>query len=183
MTTIAWDGQTLAADTLACASGLRRVAHKLFRCRRYIFGMTGLQADGHIIAQWLRDGASLRDPAPISEDGINGLVIDLDDGRVYVVEGKRATLVPVHEPVFAVGSGRDFAIAAMTFGKTAQEAVEFSARFDVYTGGEVDTIVAAEAREERLARRVAAAVHVSNDTGAIARVFKRASKNHPAPGT
>ncbi len=44
------------------------------------------------------------------------------------------------ERPFAIGSGRDFALAAMDMGATAKEAVEVAARRDVYTGGTIRSI-------------------------------------------
>lgn len=40
---------------------------------------------------------------------------------------------------FAMGSGRDFALAAMDHGKTPAESIEYAKTRDVYTGGEVHT--------------------------------------------
>ena len=50
-------------------------------------------------------------------------------------------LALVRERFVADGSGRDFAIAAMALGRTARQAVALAARFDVYTGGGIDSIV------------------------------------------
>lgn len=41
------------------------------------------------------------------------------------------------ETVLAIGSGADFAIAAMDLGKSAKEAVEYAATRDIYTGGTI----------------------------------------------
>ena len=54
---------------------------------------------------------------------------------------KRPVLALVRERFVADGSGRDFAIAAMALGRTARQAVALAARFDVYTGGGIDSIV------------------------------------------
>lgn len=40
----------------------------------------------------------------------------------------------------AFGSGQDFALSAMDFGKSAKEAVEYAMTRDVYTGGKVQVI-------------------------------------------
>lgn len=45
------------------------------------------------------------------------------------------------ERPFAIGSGRDFALAAMDMGATAKEAVEMAAKRDVYTGGTIRTVI------------------------------------------
>jgi hypothetical protein len=39
----------------------------------------------------------------------------------------------------AIGSGMDWALAAMDFGKSAKEAVEYAKTRDIYTGGKVRT--------------------------------------------
>ncbi|WP_085637938.1 MULTISPECIES: proteasome subunit beta [unclassified Pseudomonas] len=44
------------------------------------------------------------------------------------------------ERPFAIGSGRDFALAAMDMGATAKEAVEAAAKRDTYTGGTIRTL-------------------------------------------
>ncbi|WDG77350.1 proteasome subunit beta [Pseudomonas chlororaphis] len=50
------------------------------------------------------------------------------------------------ERSFAIGSGRDFALAAMDMGATAKEAVEAAAKRDAYTGGTIRTLVIDEGR-------------------------------------
>ncbi|WLH37623.1 proteasome subunit beta [Pseudomonas sp. FP2196] len=45
------------------------------------------------------------------------------------------------ERSFAIGSGRDFALAAMDMGATAKEAVESAAKRDVYTVGTIRTLI------------------------------------------
>jgi len=39
-----------------------------------------------------------------------------------------------------MGSGSDFALSAMDFGKSAKEAVEYAMTRDIYTGGNVQVI-------------------------------------------
>lgn len=46
----------------------------------------------------------------------------------------------------AVGSGQSFALAAMDFGKSAKEAVEYAATRDCYTGGKIHVYDIASAR-------------------------------------
>jgi ATP-dependent protease HslVU (ClpYQ) peptidase subunit len=56
---------------------------------------------------------------------------------------------PVFHPVndykfWAIGSGRDFALAAMEMGATAEEAVLLASKFDRKTGNVVSTAVFTE---------------------------------------
>ena len=47
---------------------------------------------------------------------------------------------------FAIGSGRDFALAAMDMGASGKEAVEAAAKRDIYTGGTIRTLIIDEVR-------------------------------------
>jgi hypothetical protein len=69
------------------------------------------------------------------------LVIDLERGehRCFAPLPTVPHSFSVRPPC-AIGSGMDFALAAMACGKTAAEAVEIAARFDPNTGGRVDVI-------------------------------------------
>lgn len=44
---------------------------------------------------------------------------------------------PLRDYSSSIGSGQSFALAALDFGKTAKEAVEYAATRDIYTGGQV----------------------------------------------
>lgn len=62
-----------------------------------------------------------------------------DDGIWMYAEG---TMIPtkIKNRFFAIGSGANYAIAAMHLGKTPREAIEIAALFDPGTGGQIDTI-------------------------------------------
>lgn len=68
-----------------------------------------------------------------------------EDASFYVITPKKVIKcyeaeVPfiVEDRVFATGSGRDYALAAMHCGKSAKEAVEIAAFFDINTGKGID---------------------------------------------
>lgn len=74
--------------------------------------------------------------------------VQLDCSGVMIRDGK-AYHVFIHENVFneelllcneGFGSGGAFAIAAMDFGKSAKEAIEYAMTKDVFTGGKVQVI-------------------------------------------
>lgn len=142
MTTVAWDGKTIAADRQATGGGgLRRELAKLYRSRLYIFGGVGQLDDVMSIAEWFRLHDANSEKAPtLSEGGTNGIAVDTRSGKAFIVEGAKPRLSPILESFHASGSGRDFAISAMAFGKNAREAVLFASRFDVFTGGKVDVV-------------------------------------------
>lgn len=61
-------------------------------------------------------------------------------GRAWHLSG--GAWLALCRPYHAIGSGRDFAIAAMALGQTAHQAVELAIGFDVNSGGGIDCLEA-----------------------------------------
>lgn len=151
MTTIAWDGKTLAADSLGDQNGLRMETTKLHRGvladgHPFILGAAGENSWANMLHQWVKtltverlkyepyphqcnDGADRNDPAAI-------IVL----GKFGVFYKAGATFAQLEREFHAVGSGRDFAIASMHYGNPAEEAVRVACRYDCYSGGDVRTM-------------------------------------------
>ena len=141
MTTIAWDGTTLAADTQIVTSfGSKRPGHKIYVGDARVFGGVGGIANCQRIAAWLLNG----EPKPTLEgedgEGTNGIVIDRATGGAWIVEGKLCDMLPLEPGPFAIGSGRDSARAAMALGHSAVDAVLLASKLDAWTGGEIESI-------------------------------------------
>lgn len=139
MTVVAWDGRTLAADKRACNGTLVRTTTKIFRANGALCAFSGNAAGGVELLEWFRAGA---DPTkyPESQRGDNGaylLVIAADGVRMY--EGGPHP-VRFEDQHFAIGCGRDFAMAAMHLGKTAAEAVAVACALDSGCGNGIDTL-------------------------------------------
>lgn len=131
MTTIAWDGKTLAGDTQS--SMFRGRTRKVFRLKGgALFGMCGNLHEGIAVMRWL-DGVEGAAKPTVSE-GFHGILIR--DRKLHVLE-RCLEIVEYDRVNFAIGSGRDFAMAAMHLGKNAREAVLVAHQFDVDTGDEV----------------------------------------------
>jgi 20S proteasome alpha/beta subunit len=142
LTTIAWDGRTLAADTRGINGGIARSVSKLFECGDYVFAGCGILSEVLETAKWLRTvnmPGTLERPT-YEECDILGIAVERETGKAYFVAGKRPILEIIAEPFSAAGSGRDFALAAMALGQSAEEAVRLAMRFDLATGGEVESI-------------------------------------------
>lgn len=147
MTTIAWDGKTLAADSMGDQNCLRMKAVKVHRGvladgKAFIFGGAGRTSDCIQLYEWIKtlDSKTLtRELYPHQSDA-NDPTCLLAVKRDGVFRKTGPLLVPVYEDFYAVGSGRDFAISAMHFGKTAAEAVKHAIQFDLYSGGAVRTM-------------------------------------------
>lgn len=65
--------------------------------------------------------------------------IVVDDGLVYTCAFNQECILERCPLPFsdAIGSGREFAISAMDFGKNAEEAVEYACTRDLYSGGKI----------------------------------------------
>jgi len=140
MTVIAWDGKTLAADKMSCAGGYGYTVTKVRRLRDG--SLAAFSGDGDAamaLLAWLeaaRNPASY--PETVKDTDTSAVVVDLNG--VLWSYGKTAFPQRVECKLFAMGHGRDFALAAMHCGKTAREAVEIACQLDVFCGNGIDTL-------------------------------------------
>lgn len=141
MTTVAWDGKMMAADTLATdVWGMReRQPNKVLRGEDFLVGCAGEYGQ---IAAWWRDAP--RHFELLLRAGYDCYAKDNNDPALVLVgpEGYpyrhvAGSFLRCSRPFHAVGSGRDYALAAMHLGCTAEEAVRTSSEFDVHTGVEI----------------------------------------------
>jgi len=139
MTVIAWDGVRLAADKRSTLGTLIRTTTKVFRVGEALAAYAGDADAGEEVLAWFRDGCDVgKFPASQRDkDNWAGLLVVWQDGTIWKFE---RTPYPVKFPPqqFAIGSGRDFALAAMHLGKTAPEAVDVACFFDSGCGNGVD---------------------------------------------
>lgn len=138
MTTIAWDGKTLAADKQMTNGTLRGQTTKIRRVGGEVLAWTGDQDSGEALAAWYEAGA---DPArwpscQKDKDAWARLIVARPAG-VFTYE-REPVAVRIENPFFAWGSGRDFAIAAMHCGRSACEAVELASLYDTASGMGID---------------------------------------------
>lgn len=131
MTTAAWDGETLAADTMGTSGGFRISTPKARRLKDgRLFCGSGDAQDSEAVRIWLESGGE----KPSVKDWV-GILIGAD-ASIWRMEEKLFQF-QILDRFHAIGSGRDYAIAAMAMGKNARQAVELAAQFDVWTGGAI----------------------------------------------
>lgn len=132
MTTIAWDGETLAGDRMGVWGGTPyQVETKVFRLDDGgVVGFAGSEALALATVRWLNEGR--KDRPPCSNDDVialwakpTGEVVCLSDGLLES---------PLPRPKWAIGAGADYALAAMFCGRTSVGAVEIAAEFSTTTG-------------------------------------------------
>lgn len=135
MTTIATDGRRIAADGMTQHHGtiIRNDAYKLRRLPdgSYIGGAG--QVD--LIEQAI-DLLRSKAPAPADVEGEYSLLRLHNYGGVAVYGGSILHPVYVTGPA-AIGSGMDFALAAMMAGASPQKAIRIASQLDPNTGGRV----------------------------------------------
>jgi hypothetical protein len=148
MTTIAWDGTSLAGDRRSTADGLcRRVRPKISRTPDgRLIGLSGASGRCAAMREWLTLPASERGKQPAFQGREDQAVVALEvlpDGTLlfHSVDGA----VAIEEPFDAVGSGADFALGAMACGKSAADAVRIAARFDAGTDDSIDVLTLRDA--------------------------------------
>lgn len=141
MTTIAWDGKTLAGDKRTSFGGLHAVTTKVARIGNLLVGCAGNAAQIAEMHEWVKNGrvsADLPKPQLSSTECVSMLVIE-PSGQVLHYEST-AYPIQIENMFWAIGSGRDFAMAAMHLGLSAFDAVEVASVFETGTGNGIDTL-------------------------------------------
>jgi len=135
MTTIAWDGKTLAVDSRATTSGVIRSdrVKKLWKIGDEWIAVSGRFDETMLVVEWIRAGRPQDRKPTLSEDF--GAMI-LRRKKLYRIESKLAEW-PIDAPFAAGGSGFEIALGAMAAGADAVTAVKIASRFDTGTGGRV----------------------------------------------
>lgn len=152
MTTIAFDGETLAADSQTTQEGVRLsmlaekihvrpegAAWKVNGEMVAAFGVAGKLNSAYLVQYAMElEGFDASHAFP-KGTSLTFLAITVD-GNVYVggqnEDDEWAWLSKVAAPM-AVGSGAELAIGAMAAGANAEQAIEIASRFDTCTGGTV----------------------------------------------
>lgn len=146
MTTIAYDGRTIAADSLACYGDERCHVpiQKIWVEGRVIYALAGSSRMLTPLMKWFKAGASPGDiPKGDSNDYAYTFLV-IDDAGVRTYHHDCAYPNFFYEDKIAIGSGQDYAMGALMFGASAKEAVAVAAKMSVKTGGEIQVVDIAE---------------------------------------
>lgn len=142
MTTLAFDGTTLAGDRRLTGHFIMTSAAKIMRTPDHrLIGCAGGVTECRMMMEWLMKPKRNLDTLPdfqCDEDTSVQAIEIMQDGTIrayeqggwFVVEGQN----------YAIGSGCQFAMAAMYCGKSADDAVRVASQFDPITGGGVDCL-------------------------------------------
>lgn len=140
---IAWDGKTLAADKRMNDNGVPATTTKIMRAPNgALIGASGDAAMGGVLKKWYLEGA---DPLAypnnrIGDDSYKArLLVITPSGKVHMYVSEAVPL-EVEDRFVTVGSGGDFALAAMHLGCDARKAVELACALDTDCGNGIDTL-------------------------------------------
>lgn len=145
MTTIAFDGSTIAADTMnRDGHGLKDYASKLMIGNNLIVGGAG---ESHKIRAWWNKVKTMT-VSEIIEHGYPDFNPQYNDQAIMLVDTVTLKCYKLAGSMFqlcsrgfhAVGSGRDYALAALHMGQSAPQAVQVAMEFDAGTGGEIEVV-------------------------------------------
>lgn len=142
MTTIAWDGYTLAADKQSSASYLKTTVTKIFRVPQGIIGFSGNFSKAMELLNWFVNLDCRPELYPCFQNNEEGYVTCMLITNNGCIQKYESTAFPftIECKFHAIGSGRDFALSAMYCGQTAQNAILTATVFDPSTGMGVDTL-------------------------------------------
>lgn len=135
MTTVAWDGKTLAADSQSTTGSIRGTAAKLAKNKAgFLVAGAGDWPTVKMWINWVLAGMPPdQQPASVTETSV--LVVD-PRGRPTLFSDTPVA-APLPRKQWAIGSGADLALGAMAAGADARQAVKIACKLDVYSGGRV----------------------------------------------
>jgi len=147
MTTIAWDGKTLAADSCSWSGGCRRRVRKVFKVksgdgREFLVAFAGDGSFALAILEWMRGNKERPNPLEFMsvEDTQNQCALVIDEKlRVWQLS---ANLVycRMRERIYAFGAGQEFAWGALEAGATATQAIRIAMKRSDHAGLGVDSV-------------------------------------------
>lgn len=141
MTTIAFDGKTMACDTrVVCGSNCYNTDTKIYENDFAVIGVAGDAGVGTMLI----DCPYILQARHYDFD-FEALVFVKDTEKVYKVAFYKSwdcalsSVVTVADGFAAVGSGSPYALAAMECGYSAHGGVAVASKFDTNTGGKIIT--------------------------------------------
>lgn len=152
MTTIAWDGKTLASDSRVtennCLISENYNKTKSFKHKnkKYLVGVAGSMCQGERFFHWIqKNGFDINDP-PRLED-MEALVVSKDG--VWCYEGSSQGYVTLTDEFVAIGSGTYIALAGMRIGLSAEESVLLASQVDLGTNDKIRTLTFASSSRSK----------------------------------
>lgn len=148
MTTIAFDGETIAADSLITSHGNNvgeagKIAINSNNTEIYAFA-----GDIATFPAWIKWWQGSQDPKdiPVIPADSRCVLIIVNEEGIFEVDSsapyKTECGIKIHDgrTVYAAGSGQDLALGALFVGAKAASAVDAAKHFDTGTGGSINVV-------------------------------------------
>ncbi len=127
MSVVAWDGKILAADKQQTKDDFKFRGKKIIIKDNKAVGTVGNCSLAKNFANWIFNGADPESFEEAAEEGdyVEALYVEISEGVpvVLLFNNIYPTPLVIEEPFFAIGSGADVAMGALTIGCNAEEAV------------------------------------------------------------
>lgn len=115
-------------------------ATKIFKINGHLVGFSGRADTSALLRYWFENGAKPEEwPDPYEDDPDCSMIVVTPDGKVMYYERFPIPIIMENE-YFALGSGRDYALAALELGCSPERAVEVACSLDLYSGNGIDTL-------------------------------------------
>ena len=142
MTTIAWDGKTLAADgqvTIGDSGIMTLKRQKIFK-KIGIFDVLAFAGSLEPVEEFLEWAKNPEEGVPPEGEYTVIFVVDGVLAFSHMTTPITNSITIGKGEIDAWGSGANFAIGAMHAGKTAIQAVNIAIKCDAFTGGKVRSV-------------------------------------------
>lgn len=142
MTTIAWDGRTLAADKGSWFGGLHQPVRKVHRVtapdgRRFLVAMAGDAVFATQCLRWMR--GEIDNPGRcLGGDENRDVMVVIDERRRIWRLSSRLVYVPYEGKVHAHGAGQEIALGALMAGADAVKAIKITMQVSDFAARGVD---------------------------------------------
>jgi ATP-dependent protease HslVU (ClpYQ) peptidase subunit len=118
---------------MTCGHLRKTCPTKIHRINGHLVGCAGSAAQNRAFIEWFGNQSK-----PFPEFGDSHALVIRPDGTAWFYEGSNSPLQICGKA--AIGSGGDFALAAMATGANAIEAVKIAEQLDIYCGGEIKSL-------------------------------------------
>lgn len=145
MTVIAWDGLIMAGDKRTNFGGLHATTTKVHRLPDgSLAGCAGNTAQIAEMVHWLAQGADVGKIPASQRDAKEcvSMLVVYPNGHLWQYENTPYP-IRIENKFWAIGSGRDFAMAAMRLGRSALDAVALACELDMNCGNGIDALTLA----------------------------------------
>lgn len=146
MSTVVWDGRTLAADSQATSNGLARKTTKIWANSIRIWAIVGMESHFTELTKWLDAGCDPNNwPSFQTTEDFSVLIVVRRKSNwqgmanafgafdVFVYEQRPYPIKLDSAPFMAWGSGRELALGALAAKSSAIDALITACTYDIYS--------------------------------------------------